>query len=881
MNVFLSYASQHKDLVRPVCTTLRAAGFDVFFDETDLPASEVYDDRIREAIERSDLYVFVLSPEAVTPGRYTLTELLFAEARWPNPRGRVLAVLPLDTPEPTLPDYLRPLTLQKQVGNLAAEVLATVRRMEAALAAATPTTGPVPDAAPGIGGAAAMFQSLNLRFRQLDADGYSLSLAGAAQADATPLPAGTDPQLLEQALWQGAQDVAGTTRRGDPATLAVAQLPSAEAVRTLGTRLHDWLFSPALQERLREPLRRIDRQRGKGVRFVLNTTEAPALARLPWEFAYDTQRREYTFTDPMKPLVRWLDVDETLPTLAVQPPLRLLIAVASPGEHPGLAVGDELAHLDRALAELTEQGLLQTLVLEHASLSRLNAMLLECQPHVLHFIGHGDFHGDEGTVLFERDEEDSRNDHAHGDGGAGQHRAGLAAAVSGQRLAGMLQAHLRYLRLVFLNSCLGASAARRDPFGGIAQALVGRGVPAVVAMQFAIPDRTATALAQHFYRYLAAGRPVDEALTAVRALLYAQGHEVEWGAPVLTMRTPDGRLFDIGPAAPLARTRARMRDRAAQRLKSMAQSSSRATHLLLPSRAVMVAAALLVGAAVAWWLMQEPSAPDGIEPVATKNGGSEPPPPPPPPAAALVVPPPPVPAPVPAVPVAIEPAVRAAVRSSSERLAAGDVRAAIDTMRRVVEPLPPGAAAGLPTPLRAEVQGLLLALGDAVLQRGRVGTPGDAVAADVQALRGLAATLRDDAFAARLDARLMPPMTAAGPDVPDTGLYTVRRGDSLWSIARQRYGNPFRWPEIHTANRAQLADPSLLQPGQRLRIPPHPSTTVDSVHIVREGDSLWRIAARLYGDGRQWPRLRDANAARIADPQLIRPGMELRIPAAR
>jgi hypothetical protein len=50
-----------------------------------LPAGESYNDRIRAAIGESDLFLFLISPEAVAPGRYTLAELDFARERWPHP----------------------------------------------------------------------------------------------------------------------------------------------------------------------------------------------------------------------------------------------------------------------------------------------------------------------------------------------------------------------------------------------------------------------------------------------------------------------------------------------------------------------------------------------------------------------------------------------------------------------------------------------------------------------------------------------------------------------------------------------------------------------------------------------------------------------------
>lgn len=57
--------------------------------------------------------------------------------------------------------------------------------------------------------------------------------------------------------------------------------------------------------------------------------------------------------------------------------------------------------------------------------------------------------------------------------------------------------------------------------------------------------------------------------------------------------------------------------------------------------------------------------------------------------------------------------------------------------------------------------------------------------------------------------------TGQGP-----GQYTVRRGDSLWSIAQYAYGNPARWVDIYNANAAVIgADPSLIFAGTVLTIP--------------------------------------------------------------
>lgn len=54
--------------------------------------------------------------------------------------------------------------------------------------------------------------------------------------------------------------------------------------------------------------------------------------------------------------------------------------------------------------------------------------------------------------------------------------------------------------------------------------------------------------------------------------------------------------------------------------------------------------------------------------------------------------------------------------------------------------------------------------------------------------------------------------------LPET--YTVEEDDTLWNIAAKLYGDGGRWPEIVAANAEILGDTNLLAPGQTLRVPP-------------------------------------------------------------
>lgn len=69
-----------------------------------------------------------------------------------------------------------------------------------------------------------------------------------------------------------------------------------------------------------------------------------------------------------------------------------------------------------------------------------------------------------------------------------------------------------------------------------------------------------------------------------------------------------------------------------------------------------------------------------------------------------------------------------------------------------------------------------------------------------------------------------PPATAGGAydtSAPMAGsrYHTVQKKDTLYSLARQYYGDAKKWREIYEANRAEIGDPNRIKVGQRLMIP--------------------------------------------------------------
>ncbi len=108
------------------------------------------------------------------------------------------------------------------------------------------------------------------------------------------------------------------------------------------------------------------------------------------------------------------------------------------------------------------------------------------------------------------------------------------------------------------------------------------------------------------------------------------------------------------------------------------------------------------------------------------------------------------------------------------------------------------------------------------------------------------------------------------------GRYKVNEGDWLSKIASMRnvYGDGKKWPMIYEANKDKIKNPNLIYPNWVLLIP-----TLDNYTIV-PGDCLWLIATYLsiYSDAKRWPEIYEANKDKIKDPDLIYPKQVLTIP---
>lgn len=309
------------------------------------------------------------------------------------------------------------------------------------------------------------------------------------------------------------------------ASITRLHLPSQlHMVQQMGMDFYNSLFTGDIRT-LYDVSKHIASSKKMGLRIRLRI-HSSELSALPWEYLYDPHACEYLCLSNSTPLVRYLEVEQPVRPIAVTLPLRVLGMVCSPSNLLPLDVEEEKSRVNDALADLIENGLVELVWLKGETWTDLQAALLEESWHIFHFIGHGNFNADrdEGYLAFKGPDGKAQNMHA-------------------TELARLLADH-RDLRIVVLNACKGAYSSWESVFSSTASVLVRRGIACTIAMQFPITDNAAVELSKWFYTMLAKGLPVDAALTEARkALSITAPNSVEWGTPVIFMRSPDGTLF--------------------------------------------------------------------------------------------------------------------------------------------------------------------------------------------------------------------------------------------------------------------------------------------------------------------------------------------------
>ena len=290
--------------------------------------------------------------------------------------------------------------------------------------------------------------------------------------------------------------------------------PDASVRRAFGERLFRALFQGDILNLWQRSLGFMTANGAEVLRLRLAVVPAE-LAALPWETLY---AGEFIATSARFVVARYLPVPEP-PLLRSADKLKILVVVASP---PGLPVIEEaeITALETQLKTLG--GDVEYLLLRNRPLDEIHQALGQ-DFHVIHYLGHGA----SGKVLLVSDD--------------GQGIRPVAADEFSNLFLGR-----RNLRLAVLNACHSATAEDGSIFDGVGPALIKKGLPAVISMQYKFVQlETAGRFSRAFYRALADGKPADLAVNEARQLLSVQSlGDRDWSTPVLHLGTRSGHILN-------------------------------------------------------------------------------------------------------------------------------------------------------------------------------------------------------------------------------------------------------------------------------------------------------------------------------------------------
>ena len=314
--------------------------------------------------------------------------------------------------------------------------------------------------------------------------------------------------------------------------LLEGQPPRAIAARSdlvhLGQALHNELFTGQLRDSW-ITAQGVAQNRQALLRLRIGIKDS-RLQQLPWEALHAGSRPLATGTDVI--FSRYiLDRHQLHSGLSVQPiakvqRLRILMVIAAPSDQEHLELRQEVHRLQTELrlqtADTGDSSVdIQLKILEQPGRAELTRELERGDYQVLHYAGH------------------SGTGNAGGDLYLVSRQTGFTERLSGEDLAGLLVNN--GIKLAIFNSCRGSYSTEAEVGSqqerNLVQALIIRGMPAVIAMSERIPDQVAITFTQLLYRNLKRGQAIDLSLNRTRqGLISAYGsHQFYWLLPTLYM----------------------------------------------------------------------------------------------------------------------------------------------------------------------------------------------------------------------------------------------------------------------------------------------------------------------------------------------------------
>lgn len=255
------------------------------------------------------------------------------------------------------------------------------------------------------------------------------------------------------------------------------------------------------------------------------------LPLLPWEVLHDGARPLATNTDIVFSRYRsnnsrTANAGEWQLAADTEHPLRILMVLAAPTDQEVLQLHQEAQHLKQELQREvpgSDGPNLELSILDQPGREQLTQALEHGNYDILHYAGHSDLSVAGGDLYLVSD------------------KTGLTEVLSGDDLAGLLVNN--GVRMAVFNSCQGVYSANASEHsastGSLADALLKRNVPAVLAMAEQIPDEVALNLSRLFYRNLKQRCPIDLSLARARqGLLSSYGSDqLYWALPILYMHS--------------------------------------------------------------------------------------------------------------------------------------------------------------------------------------------------------------------------------------------------------------------------------------------------------------------------------------------------------
>jgi hypothetical protein len=305
--------------------------------------------------------------------------------------------------------------------------------------------------------------------------------------------------------------------------LVQSQLPSPGELQRVGNYLGGLLGYGAVGEKWAEFRARFPREgpAGREGLGVLLDIAAPELRVLPWELARIGNR--LVFTDPENPCARI--TQQFNPAPPPEPdwwPLRVTVIVGAEANDGVVKVEQELENLYAALDKVGPE--VEYEVIRQPRRGDFLMRELERQnPHVLHFIGHGESDGDTGVLVMNDDQ--GRWDWTADD------------------IANTMPVTPR---IAAINACRSGDLRPQVGIWQVADAFMLRGAYAVLAMQGDIDGCAAATFSRGLYDALLENATLDVAVAKGRQRVLADGSgRRDFGLPTLTLSRPPDRVLPL------------------------------------------------------------------------------------------------------------------------------------------------------------------------------------------------------------------------------------------------------------------------------------------------------------------------------------------------